>query len=137
MGAESSEFVTVRQPTNYQSNGAIEDISSSAMTCNQLGKAEKVLSVTAGSSLPIAYSQAPYHPGPYQVYMAKVPEGQSVESWMPSGNVWFKVFSKGASFENGQVFPATCEFPMPISVLPIFTVYKRCGVLTIILMYDI
>ncbi len=65
------------------------------MRCNQAGTAKNIFTVAAGGKMPVYYNQGPWHQGPYQVYMAKVPEGQSVLSWDGAGQVWFKVFSAG------------------------------------------
>lgn len=35
--------------------------------------------------------------------MAKVPAGQTVESWDGSGNVWFKIYAEQASVSGGQL----------------------------------
>jgi hypothetical protein len=43
------------------------------------------------------------HPGPLQFYLAKVPEGKTAADWDGSGDVWFKIYSQGATFSGGQM----------------------------------
>jgi len=110
VGVNSPDYSTVRKPSNWASHGPIEDVTSAQMACNQVASAPKIFSVAAGAQLPIYYSQAPYHPGPYQVYLAKVPEGETAATWTPKGDVWFKIYSSGATFKGpGEMFPATCK----------------------------
>lgn len=111
VGASAADFTYVRVPVNQNSHAPVTDLSSSQMTCDQQGSAQKTFTVAAGGQLPIYYSQNPYHPGPYQVYMAKVPSGQTAATWQPSGAVWFKIYSAGAtgSGTGSNMFPATCE----------------------------
>lgn len=42
------------------------------------------------------------HPGPILWYMARVPDGEAVDKWQPSGNVWFKIDQKG---DRGKAYP--------------------------------
>jgi hypothetical protein len=73
--------------------------------------------------MPVYYNQGPWHQGPYQVYMAKVPEGASVQNWDGAGQVWFKVYmggnyTGGCTFDNGNYcFVNTCmsQFVMALS----------------------
>ena len=110
--SETTEFSTVRKPKNFQSNGPVNDVTSEDMRCNEEGPAAGSTSISAGSFLGVEFAQAPYHPGPYQIYMAKVPEGESLSTWNGAGNVWFKVFSAGANFTGSSLFPATCKHIM-------------------------
>ena len=87
------------------------------MRCNQASGAKDIFTVAAGGKMPVYYNQQPWHQGPYQVYMAKVPEGQSVLSWDGAGQVWFKIFSAGAytggcKYTGGSYcFPDKCKCP--------------------------
>ena len=85
------------------------------MRCNQAGGgAANVFTVAAGGKMPVYYNQQPWHQGPYQVYMAKVPTSQSVLTWDGAGQVWFKIFAAGAfaggcKFSGGNYcFPDKC-----------------------------
>jgi hypothetical protein len=46
--------------------------------------------VAAGDTLGFVAAASISHFGPVQFYMAKVPEGQDVNTWEAAGNVWFK-----------------------------------------------
>ncbi|CZR59460.1 uncharacterized protein PAC_09352 [Phialocephala subalpina] len=45
----------------------------------------------AGGTLGFVADQGVDHPGPVQFYMAKVPDGTTIDAWDGSGKVWFKV----------------------------------------------
>ncbi|KAF4631976.1 hypothetical protein G7Y89_g6156 [Cudoniella acicularis] len=92
IGSDSS---TGRPPKNRQDNGPVTSITSPDMRCNQLGTAQNTFKVAAGGSMPVYYNQGPWHQGPYQVYMAKVPAGSTVQTWDGAGEVWFKVYMGG------------------------------------------
>ena len=112
VGAGGTDFAYVRTPVNQYSHSPIQNLASAQMTCYQdsSSSAPKTFTVAAGGQLPIYYSQPPYHPGPYQVYMAKVPAGETAATWKPSGAVWFKIYSSGATFKGpGEMFPNSCE----------------------------
>ena len=85
------------------------------MRCNSVARGKGTFKVAAGAGLPVYYNQAPWHRGPYQVYMAKVPEGQDVNAWDGAGQVWFKVYSGGAytggcKYDGGNYcFPEKCK----------------------------
>lgn len=59
--------------------------------------------VAAGSSVGFKASPNIFHPGPLQFYMAKVPEGQSLDSWDGAGTVWFKIYAEKATSSGGQL----------------------------------
>jgi len=107
---EASDFGALRKPINWQDNGFVSDVTSKNIRCNQLETASQVSSVAAGGTVGFVSNPAPYHPGPLQFYMAKVPAGQSISSWDGSGSVWFKVYSKGPTFANGQMTWPTCAW---------------------------
>ena len=74
----------------------------------------ETLTVAAGGTVGMVSNPAPYHPGPLQFYMAKVPEGQSINTWDGSGPVWFKVYYKGpASFTSSSVVWPNCMASTP------------------------
>jgi len=106
---ESSDYGALRQPKNYQSNGFVDDVSSTDIRCNQLATGSAVMSVAAGGTVGFVSNPAPYHPGPMLAYMAKVPSGQSVNTWDGSGAVWFKVWQQGPTFSSGQMNWPSCK----------------------------
>ncbi|KAH8771171.1 glycoside hydrolase family 61 protein-like protein [Hyaloscypha sp. PMI_1271] len=63
--AEDKERGFIRETKNYQDDHGASDVSS--------GRAGGI-----------------DHPGPIQIYMAKTPEGKSIDSWDGSSQVWFK-----------------------------------------------
>ncbi len=63
---------------------------------------KNVATVAAGDTLGFVVSTGIMHFGPCQFYMARVPDGQKVESWGGEGEVWFKVGSLSAKDGGGQ-----------------------------------
>lgn len=55
-----------------------------------------VQTVAAGTQVGFTSSNTMGHPGPLLFYMARVPDGQDVDSWSPAGeDVWFKIEQTG------------------------------------------
>ncbi|KAK7185477.1 fungal cellulose binding domain-containing protein [Paraphaeosphaeria sporulosa] len=88
----------VRQAKNWQNNGFVGDVTSSDIRCNQLYAGNETVSVAAGSSVKVNVNPNAYHPGPFQSYLAKVPEGQDVNKWDPTGAVWFRIYAEQPKF---------------------------------------
>jgi len=105
-----SEWSSVRQTANFQSNGPVTDVSSSAIRCFERSPgtaAPATASVQAGGSIKWSASQAVYHPGALSAYMAKVPSGSTAAKWDGAGQVWFKVFQDYPTTSQGQYqFPS-------------------------------
>ncbi|KAH5670374.1 hypothetical protein HBI21_187020 [Parastagonospora nodorum] len=80
-----SAWTHVRQAKNWQDNGFVGDVTSSAIRCNQLSPGKSTLSVAAGSSVKVNVNPNAYHPGPFQSYLAKMPDGQDINTWDPTG----------------------------------------------------
>ncbi|KAF2823313.1 hypothetical protein CC86DRAFT_65893 [Ophiobolus disseminans] len=95
----------VRKAANYQSNGPVTDVSSAAIRCYEAspGTASQTYTVNAGDTLGFTAASSISHPGPLQFYLAKVPEGKTAATFDGAGNVWFKVYSQGATFSGGQM----------------------------------
>jgi hypothetical protein len=95
-----ADWAQVRRADNWQNNGFVGDVNSAQIRCFQSSPAaaSSSLNVTAGST--VTYSAAPnvYHPGPMAFYLARVPDGQSVNSWNGDGAVWFKVYHEQPNF---------------------------------------
>jgi hypothetical protein len=52
-----------------------------------------------------------------QFYLAKVPEGKTAANWDGSGDVWFKIYSQGATFSGGQMsWPSSGMFFLSLSL---------------------
>lgn len=125
-GKGTGQWSYVRKTANYQSNGTpfilpnshtlslpililpagpVTDVSSSAIRCYELspGTASQTYTVNAGDTIGFTAVSNIGHPGPLQFYMAKVPSGKTAATFDGSGNVWFKVYSQGATFSGGQM----------------------------------
>jgi hypothetical protein len=80
------------------------------MRCFQNRVGSSTATVTAGSDLGFVAESSITHFGPVQFYMAKVPEGADINTWDPSGNVWFKAASisaRGSPLTSGpETWPA-------------------------------
>ncbi|KAI2616169.1 glycoside hydrolase family 61 protein [Hypomontagnella submonticulosa] len=109
-GAASSKWEYVRKTTNYQSNGPVTDVNSEQFRCYQLApgnEGAKTMTVAAGSTVGFTADASVSHPGTLQFYMAKVPSGQTADSWDGSGAVWFKIFSQGPNISpSGLTWPS-------------------------------
>jgi hypothetical protein len=103
----------VRQAKNWQNNGPVTDVTSSDIRCNQLYAGNETVSVAAGSSVKVNVNPNAYHPGPFQSYLAKVPEGQDVNKWDPTGAAWFRIYAEQPKFGSALTWlskysPHTC-----------------------------
>ncbi|KAF2632513.1 lytic polysaccharide monooxygenase [Macroventuria anomochaeta] len=104
-GKGTGNWQYVRQTANYQSNGPVTDVSSTAIRCYQLapGTSAKTYTVNAGDTVAFTAAASVSHPGPMQFYMAKVPSGQTAETWDGSGNVWFKIYQEEAITTSSSI----------------------------------
>lgn len=93
---EASEWISIRQTKNYQSNSGVTSVTSPDMRCFQNRPGSSTATVAVGDELGFVAVSAITHFGPVQFYMAMVPEGANVNTWDPAGNVWFKVASISA-----------------------------------------
>ncbi|CAO2657599.1 Nn.00g037250.m01.CDS01 [Neocucurbitaria sp. VM-36] len=95
----------VRKTSNYQSNGPTTDVTANAIRCYELspGTGAQTYTVNAGDTVGFTAAASISHPGPLQFYLAKVPAGKTADTWDGSGNVWFKIYSQGATFSGGSM----------------------------------
>ncbi|KAF2856790.1 lytic polysaccharide monooxygenase [Plenodomus tracheiphilus IPT5] len=102
-GQKTGLWSYVRKTANYQSNGPVTDVSSAAIRCYELspGTASQTYTVNAGDTIGFTAASSISHPGPLQFYLAKVPAGKTAATFDGSGNVWFKIYSQGATFSSG------------------------------------
>ncbi|OTB20206.1 glycoside hydrolase family 61 protein [Daldinia sp. EC12] len=104
--AGTSDWSSVRQTANFQSNGPVTDVNSEAIRCYQRapGGAPETTQVKAGGQITWVANPNIYHPGgiPLSAYMAKVPAGKTAADWDGSGKVWFKVYQDLPSVSGGQ-----------------------------------
>ena len=106
--ARSSDWQYIRETANNPGSGPIEDVNSSLMGCYEKSgrPAAAVQTVAAGSRFGFTSSNSMGHPGPLIFYMARVPDGQNVNTWTPSGNVWFKIDQYGNKVGSYPPFEA-------------------------------
>ncbi|KAM0588527.1 hypothetical protein ACHAQF_003345 [Verticillium nonalfalfae] len=93
----SADWEFVRETANNPASNPIEDVSSPLLSCyEKIGRpVSAVQTVAPGTRIRFPSSVPIGHPGPVLFYLARVPDGQDVNSWTPTGNVWFKVDQYG------------------------------------------
>lgn len=92
-----ADWANVRKTTNYQSNGPVTDVTSSAMTCYQLAPGNEgatTVNIQAGSTVKYNVKASVSHPGPITAWLAKVPAGQTAATYDGSGANWFKIYQE-------------------------------------------
>ncbi|KAK4118116.1 lytic polysaccharide monooxygenase [Parathielavia appendiculata] len=113
-----SDWQHVRRADNWQNNGFVGDVNSAQIRCFQSSPAAApaTLNVTAGSSVTYYVNPSAYHPGPMQFYLARVPDGQNINSWNGDGAVWFKVYHEQPNFGSQLTWPSNgkSSFQVPI-----------------------
>nr|WNK12365.1 LPMO [Ceratobasidium cereale] len=104
-GAVTGEYQYVRANTNM--NSPVTDVNSNDFRCNVGGLASggktSTTTVAAGSTVGFQSDIPIGHPGPLQVYLGKVPAGQTAATWDGSGANWFKIYTLGADFSSGTL----------------------------------
>ena len=106
--------------TKISKDGGVSNPSSADIRCFQRGKARTTATLAAGGTLGFVAMSAITHFGPVQMYMAKVPQGQDINNWDGSGQVWFKAGSLGATMSGGKLtwphfgMKKSFVFPSPI-----------------------
>ncbi|KAI5843725.1 family 61 glycoside hydrolase [Tricharina praecox] len=94
-GATGAEYASIR--TNTNANSPVTDVTSEDLRCNvgALASASSTTttSVTAGSTIGFEADIAVFHPGVFNIYMAKAPS--TAAAFDGSGSVWFKVWEEG------------------------------------------
>lgn len=127
-GARSGDWEFVRRADNYQDNGFVGDVNSRQMTCfqNSHQAAQGMAAVSAGSTVTYHSNQGIFHPGPMSFYLAKVPAGQSIDSFDGSGAVWFKIAHEQPSFGSQLSWPSNSMCPLPpLSFSPPFSILQE------------
>ncbi|KAG9098425.1 hypothetical protein FRC06_006402, partial [Ceratobasidium sp. 370] len=85
----------------------ITDVTSTDFRCNAggltSGSTTSTATVAAGSTVGFQADIPLSHPGPTQVYLGKVPSGQTAATWDGSGANWFKIYALGADFSTGAL----------------------------------
>jgi hypothetical protein len=104
-GRGTGQWTHVRKTANFQSNGPVTDVSSSAIRCYEVapGTTAQTYNVNAGDTVGFTAVSDVGHPGPMQFYMAKVPSGKTAANWDGSGNVWFKISEEPAIVTSSSI----------------------------------
>jgi hypothetical protein len=87
---ETAQWSSIRQTSNWQSNGPVTDVSSEQIRCYEYHPgtgAPSTTSVQAGGSITFVAAPSIYHPGPLSAYMAKAPSGTSAANFKGDGLV--------------------------------------------------
>ncbi|KAF8463101.1 hypothetical protein BDZ91DRAFT_764775 [Kalaharituber pfeilii] len=83
----------------HHTNSRVTDASSNGMRCNAGAAASaattNTLTVNTGDTFGFEADIAVFHPGSFNIYMAKAPSTAS--SWDGSGANWFRVWERGAT----------------------------------------
>jgi hypothetical protein len=92
----------VRQAKNWQNNGFVGDVTSSDIRCNQLYPGNETVSVAAGSSVKVNVNPS---------------AGQDVNTWDPTGAVWFRIYAEQPKFGSSLTwlskwFHPTCPWAL-------------------------
>lgn len=105
-GQPSAEWEFVRLVDDHYGQSPVKgDVNSPAMRCNEANPPNKTSTkeVQAGEQIAFQASQPMTHPGPFQVYMAKAPDGVKAEDFAGDGEVWFKIFESQANITEHQM----------------------------------
>ncbi|KAG8746971.1 hypothetical protein FRC10_002770 [Ceratobasidium sp. 414] len=85
----------------------ITDVTSTDLRCNAggltSGSTTSTATAAAGATVGFQADIPLSHPGPTQVYLGKVPSGQTAATWDGSGANWFKIYALGADFSTGAL----------------------------------
>lgn len=117
-GVRSGVWQYIRETANNPTNSPLEDVTSNLMRCYEMpGRAAvAVQTVAAGTRVGFTSNAPMGHPGPSIFYMARVPDGQNVNTWVPSGNVWFKIDQHG--HKSGVLPPFEVEMTEIYTTIP-------------------
>lgn len=101
----TADWTSARKTANWQNNGPVTDVTSSAIRCYQLAEGSEGATTQAfKAGATITWSVAPsiYHQGALSAYMAKAPAGTDVADWDGAGAVWFKVYQDDVKVSGSQ-----------------------------------
>ncbi|KAI0019444.1 glycoside hydrolase family 61 protein [Xylariomycetidae sp. FL0641] len=100
-GVTEADWTYVRQTTNYQSHGPVQDVTSDQIRCYQLAEGSEgaaVMDVQAGDTVGFRVDPSIQHPGPLAFYLAKAPAGTTADAFDGAGDVWFKIYEEHPTF---------------------------------------
>ena len=115
-GATGGEYVAVRLNTNH--NSPVTDVASADLRCNAgAAPAGATVTVAAGSTLGFEADQPAFHPGPFNMYLARAPGAAA--AFDGAGAVWARVWTQGARADMGwDMDQARWTFVLPRSTPP-------------------
>ncbi|KAL7269268.1 hypothetical protein RUND412_008075 [Rhizina undulata] len=94
-GVTNAEYEYIRINTN--TNSPVTDVTSTDLRCNVGGldsaATTDTLTVAAGSTVGFHSDIAVFHPGAFNIYMAKAPS--TAAAYDGSGTTWFRVWERG------------------------------------------
>ncbi|KAK6525971.1 hypothetical protein TWF281_011014 [Arthrobotrys megalospora] len=103
-GQTSTEWQYVRLTTNRWTGDPIQNVNDPQMRCyHQAIPVTSTASVSAGSTVAFSVNSVVGHPGALMFYMAKVPSGQTINSFDGSGKVWFKIYQDAPTYDANGV----------------------------------
>ncbi|CAJ2511994.1 Uu.00g076190.m01.CDS01 [Anthostomella pinea] len=107
-GITEADWTYVRQTTNFNSHGPVQDVTSEQLRCYQLADGSEgvsTMSVKAGDTVGFRVDPEIQHPGPLQFYMAKAPS--DADDFDGDGDVWFKIYEDGPTFGTEITWPSS------------------------------
>lgn len=104
-GEVTEDWKYVRMTSNHYSHGPVTDVTSEDIRCyeDSSNPTTETLSVKAGNNLGFTVDPDVSHPGTLQFYMAKAPDGTTAADFKGEGDVWFKIYGQGPTFNNGEL----------------------------------
>lgn len=116
-GMSTGSWVNVRLADNHYSNAPVTDITLPTLRCYQAtmnATGVGVSTVPAGATVGFTSNPATYHPGPLSFYMARVPDGQTFDTFDGGDEaVWFKISEDAAIITSSSItWPNTGAFPL-------------------------
>ncbi|KAH8670112.1 glycoside hydrolase family 61 protein [Tricladium varicosporioides] len=117
---EIKDWSVTRLTKNVNSKSGVESVQSSDIRCYQSKNADNITTIPAGATIHYISTQQVNHPGPFQFYLAKVPDGKSAASWDGSGNVWFKFHTEMPSMTKDKqlTWPGQNEYKTTNATIP-------------------
>ncbi|KEZ42487.1 hypothetical protein SAPIO_CDS5697 [Scedosporium apiospermum] len=114
----TGDWQYVRRADNWQSNGFVGSVTSEQMRCFQSREEPSKATFTVAAGSQITYNALPnvYHPGPMAFYLAKVPEGQTIDTFDGAGDVWFKIYHEQPNFGGQLTWPSNGKSNFPVTI---------------------
>ncbi|KAI1765253.1 glycoside hydrolase family 61 protein [Hypoxylon sp. FL1150] len=101
-----ADWSYVRKTTNFNSHSPVTDVQDTQIRCYELvpgSNGATTMAVKAGDKVGFRVDGGIQHPGPLAFYMAKAPDGQTAETFTGEGDVWFKIYQDGPTFNKDNI----------------------------------